>query len=1090
MNCFLRTTTKLFLSIVLIQGFVLVVNPQKVQACSDQNIDSIELLNPGSCAPSTCSGGTPRCTIPPGSTTCQDSSIWEAVVVITYSDGKPTCSATAFFTGQEYCTGEFPQRNPNGNGIQGYAEYTSCPTEATCSESLRNSDPSHYFLQYCDTSSQSYCTGGYPGSCPANASEAGPGNYCQSWACGWNCTSPDHPTNRCSLNTTSLGGAQFTTYGGNNGCWDNCISDPTPSSSPVSCNTSTPTVEIGETASFTSSGGTGSITWSAPGGSPSSEGGGDESFSTTYSSSGTKTVTVTRDNNQSDTCSVTVSAPTTTPPAPTSGSGEPGCSISAYRNGNNVVVSVDGQNLNSEGYTTYAYTFTNSGSSTYQWASIPSGDDRTDSFSEAAATGVTALAYGTPPNIQCSGNPTFSSGDGSGGSGGTGGGTPTPSTNPTPSSCGDCIGPFPGCGQSGPGVCQYNSSQSCTITAQSCADDGRVSVRFLNADCSTPYNGPETLSLLADNSRGPSGKHNSIQYGPSGYTGSHAYAGPCDQNNTHPYKDGGYQINDAGGIEVCPAVNFDGTGAFHQECSGDWVCDYGDCDTSSNNCGCTSACDGDLNEFWDGAGNDECKPTPDEPSTWPRCFSVERVEKINILAGSSHWLYTFGYNEEYAPRDQPWALSVGAPTNYKLKVYRLCGGGDCPGWNGFEYGYSQQGALVKDFDTPVAGRTNYWASPFQTPDGSTSVLAYDVCVRGAVYKISGNVFVDYFADGGKNGPDTDYGGAKIYLSGAGANKQATTDGSGNYEFTELDPGTYTLQLEVPSLHRATTPNPISVVIVSENQGSKNFGITPIAYPWFQTKDADLLSFSNIVSRIPIQCTLSPSCTPYLSLAGDGGSAGVISYGGSEFNLGYGTASVPRWVTKSTYSGGSYNYAHFARRMPADATVIGPSINGTDIVSQTPSSGYKFFTSNGNLTIENAASLGGKKAIVFVNGDLTIKGPINLTRGSGFFATIASGSINIDSGVAGDSAPVLEGFFIADNAIRTGTKSPANDTKLYVRGVLAAWGNVILQRDLDPNHTGTGNNITPAEYVEYAPDLVLLFPHELQRDNPVWEEIAP
>ncbi|MBI4028942.1 MAG: hypothetical protein HY376_01095 [Candidatus Blackburnbacteria bacterium] len=50
--------------------------------------------------------------------------------------------------------------------------------------------------------------------------------------------------------------------------------------------------------------------------------------------------------------------------------------------------------------------------------------------------------------------------------------------------------------------------------------------------------------------------------------------------------------------------------------------------------------------------------------------------------------------------------------------------------------------------------------------------------------------------------------------------------------------------------------------------------------------------------------------------------------------------------------------------------------------------------------------------------------------------------------------------------------------------------VALERNLDKAQIGTGNNTTPSEFVEYAPNLILNFPPQLLRDKPVWEEVAP
>ncbi|MCL5667249.1 MAG: hypothetical protein M1383_05780 [Patescibacteria group bacterium] len=77
----------------------------------------------------------------------------------------------------------------------------------------------------------------------------------------------------------------------------------------VYCSPLTQTVSIGQQAYLSASGGNGSFAWEAPGGSP--DDGFNSSFSTSYASSGTKSVTV-RSGGRSATCSVVVTSPVQT----------------------------------------------------------------------------------------------------------------------------------------------------------------------------------------------------------------------------------------------------------------------------------------------------------------------------------------------------------------------------------------------------------------------------------------------------------------------------------------------------------------------------------------------------------------------------------------------------------------------------------------------------------------------------------------------------------------------------------------------------------------------------------------------------------
>ncbi len=78
----------------------------------------------------------------------------------------------------------------------------------------------------------------------------------------------------------------------------------------LTCSPANQTVNINGAANFSAAGGTGTYSWSAFGGNPAS--GSSQNFSTSYSSSGTKTVTVTS-GNQTATCNVAVNPPTELP---------------------------------------------------------------------------------------------------------------------------------------------------------------------------------------------------------------------------------------------------------------------------------------------------------------------------------------------------------------------------------------------------------------------------------------------------------------------------------------------------------------------------------------------------------------------------------------------------------------------------------------------------------------------------------------------------------------------------------------------------------------------------------------------------------
>lgn len=269
--------------------------------------------------------------------------------------------------------------------------------------------------------------------------------------------------------------------------------------------------------------------------------------------------------------------------------------------------------------------------------------------------------------------------------------------------------------------------------------------------------------------------------------------------------------------------------------------------------------------------------------------------------------------------------------------------------------------------------------------------------------------------------------------------------------------------------------------------------------WWQVKDADVASSGDIISKAPSGVKFN--------LDGPGGFPGVVSYTGTaSLNFGGGTAgfSTTNWLAEtSTTSTKVYDSKYFANQIPADVTFNSFGANGAYgnffESGGTLSNGYYWYRYDGSLSgldfmIASAMNLGSRKVILIVdNANLYIGGNINLTKGSGFFMAIAGknsagekGNIYVLPSVGGGVSPNLEGIYLADGTFYTGTGGVQLDPKLYVRGSVAAYGGVSMQRDLG----GTANATTPAEFFEYAPDQVMLFPSALGVRKMNWKEVAP
>jgi hypothetical protein len=282
-----------------------------------------------------------------------------------------------------------------------------------------------------------------------------------------------------------------------------------------------------------------------------------------------------------------------------------------------------------------------------------------------------------------------------------------------------------------------------------------------------------------------------------------------------------------------------------------------------------------------------------------------------------------------------------------------------------------------------------------------------------------------------------------------------------------------------------------------------------AAAWWQVKDADITttaSSADLISLIPLT-TCTGTCTPVLGLKGAGGFPGVPIYVqnydfDSNPGLGGGKASDNNWLVKTqTNLKTSYDYTYFEKLIPADALSLITEIPsnsepGTYFTSgPSDSKGYSWFrydgTSSGqDLNITSDASLLGRKVILFVkSADLNISGKINFTKGSGFFMTIVGknaggtkGNIKIAGTVGGvpGTGPHLEGIYLAENTFDTGVGT----SQLHVKGSIVAYGGIKLLRTLSNNTT------VPAEFFEYYPEEMFLFPPNFNTKKIQWKEAAP
>lgn len=291
-----------------------------------------------------------------------------------------------------------------------------------------------------------------------------------------------------------------------------------------------------------------------------------------------------------------------------------------------------------------------------------------------------------------------------------------------------------------------------------------------------------------------------------------------------------------------------------------------------------------------------------------------------------------------------------------------------------------------------------------------------------------------------------------------------------------------------SVYAGGLPAPLNSGIAIVNSSAQS--------AWFQVKDADVTAGS-LNTGVPSGQTFD--------LDGDGTYPGIPSYQ-TLTDLNSGNLSSQNWIAKSTSANPkTFDYQALSSQIPASTTIntIGSSsIGGSTLSSggtRDSATGYYWYKYNGNgssdLTLTSAANIGSRKVVLLVDSaNFNINAPINVTDGVGFFmvlvgrtSTNTKGNINIDSSIGystpqASPAPNLEGIYLADNTISDGSGS----NQLSIRGsVVSAYSGVSLARDL----VG-GNALYPAEFFEYAPDQILLYPPKLATRRLNWKEVAP
>ena len=289
------------------------------------------------------------------------------------------------------------------------------------------------------------------------------------------------------------------------------------------------------------------------------------------------------------------------------------------------------------------------------------------------------------------------------------------------------------------------------------------------------------------------------------------------------------------------------------------------------------------------------------------------------------------------------------------------------------------------------------------------------------------------------------------------NCQNLPAGTRSCNITSLSYGkTYRWQVEAVNTQGLKTRSSVCAFTVKEPD------------PWWQTTDGDVHAQGTITSLIP-SCSTT---TKYLANAGDGGSPGVVSWGGGfPPILEQGAISVSEWQANTLSRRPPAGFDYFVNRLKLDKSHV---FNG----DLTTASDGLYYVNAANLpyTLQGAA-IGTKKIVLFVEGDVNVASSITVSSG-GFFALISKGKIVFNGTISR-----TEGFYFTDDVIDTGfSKSP-----FAGYGSFIALGGFNFQRDLS---NGTTGGCTPAETFFARPDLYLNAPQEFLISPSVFQEVAP
>ena len=283
---------------------------------------------------------------------------------------------------------------------------------------------------------------------------------------------------------------------------------------------------------------------------------------------------------------------------------------------------------------------------------------------------------------------------------------------------------------------------------------------------------------------------------------------------------------------------------------------------------------------------------------------------------------------------------------------------------------------------------------------------------------------------------------------------------------------------------ALTPTPTSTLTSVPTPTSKptlTFTPSPTPTPpptlppltsWFQTKEGDVHSNRDLISRLP-------DSRQFFSLVGEGKFPGVVTCLNNNPFFGEGEVSETSWLATGLKYKKRYDYSYFDTLLeippenkisdPLFSTLIleGNKIGGKDI------NGAPFWKIEGDLEVKNLNDDLGVK-VFLVNGKVTFENDLVFRNTLPIFIT--NGLVEINPDIHN-----LNGILISNGEIKTGRVK--EDQTLILNGAAISWQNFSLERERD-------NDNQPAELFVYNPEIILKILPFLGRASHLWEELAP